>query len=79
MKTVKKILSLLPALILWAMISVLLWGSVFVRITDTDRAHKITLCVDAAVPGETELALLLEEKAEGGWVNDRALFEKHFA
>lgn len=23
--------------------------------------------------------LLLEEKAEGGWANDRALFEKHFA
>ena len=63
MKTVKKILSLIPALVLWLMISLFLWGFVFNQITDTDPAHKITLYVDARVTDETKLAVLLEENA----------------
>lgn len=64
MRTFKKILSLLPLLILWAMLSIFLWGFVFSHITDTDPAHKITLCVDGEVPRATDLAVLMEEKLE---------------
>ena len=65
MRTFKKILSLLPLLILWAMLSIFLWGFVFSHITDTDPAHKITLCVDGEVPRATDLAVLIEERLEG--------------
>lgn len=65
MRTFKKILSLLPLLILWAMLSIFLWGFVFSHITDTDRTHKITLCVDGEAPRATDLAVLMEEQLEG--------------
>ncbi len=65
MRTIKKILSLVPLLILWAMLSIFLWGFVFSHITDTDAAHKITLCVDGEAPRATDLAVLMEEKLEG--------------
>ena len=55
MKLIKRIFRLTPMLITWAMLGVLFWGFVFTRITDTDRAHKIVLCVDAQVPGAAEL------------------------
>ena len=65
MKTFKKILSLLPLLVLWAMMSVFLWGFVFDKLTDTAPEHKITLCVDAEVPRTTDLAVALEEGLNG--------------
>ena len=66
MRNIKRFLSLVPALTLWLMFSVLLWGFVFSRITDTVPQKKLTLCVDAAVPRATELAVELEKtKGEG--------------
>lgn len=66
MKKRNKFWSLLPALLLWAIFSVLLWGSVFVRITDAPRENKITLYADAQVPRDTALSVALEEaRAEG--------------
>ena len=65
MRTCKKLLSLLPALLLWLMLCVFLWGFVFNRLTDTGRAQKLTLCVDTEVPGATELAVWLEEALAG--------------
>lgn len=62
----KKILDLLPLFLLWAMLSVLVWGFVFSRITDTDRAHKLVLCVDVPVPGEREMALEIKNGAGEG-------------
>ena len=61
MKKRRRFFSLLPALVLWMMASVLVWGFVFTRITDTSREKKITLCVDAPVRDETGLAVRLEE------------------
>ncbi len=66
MKKIKRFAALIPALVLWLMFSVLLWGFVFTRITDTSPRCKLTLCVDAQVPGDTELALRLEENAGEG-------------
>ena len=61
MRKLKKILDLLPLFLLWAMLSVLVWGFVFNQITDTDRARKLVLCVDAPVPGESEFALEIKK------------------
>lgn len=66
MKKVKRFLALLPALILWLMFSILLWGFVFTRITDTAAEKKLVLCVDAPVPGATDLAVALEAYADEG-------------
>lgn len=65
MSKMKKLLSLVPALVLWFMLSVLVWGFVFTRVTDTDPAHKITLFVDAEVTDATALAVRLEEHLNG--------------
>lgn len=65
MNKVRRFFSLVPALILWFMLSVLVWGFVFTRITDTDPAHKITLFVDCEVTDATGLAVKLEEKLDG--------------
>ena len=62
MSKIRKTLSLLPFLFLWALMSVLLWSFVFVRLTDTDPAHKVTLFIDARVPDPTELSARLEEE-----------------
>lgn len=64
MKMIKKLLSLLPLMILWLMLSVILWGFVFTRLTDTDARHKIVVCVDAQVSGSTELAVELEKEKD---------------
>ena len=51
----------IPLMILWAMLSALLWSFVFNLITDTDPAHKLTLFIDAETPGAAELAAELEK------------------
>ena len=66
MKTRKKVLGLIPMLIVWAMACVIGWSWVFLFLTDTDAAHKVTLFVDAEVPGETELAAALEKNLPEG-------------
>ena len=65
MRTVRRLWALLPALVLWAFLSVMVWGFVFGRITDTDAAHKVTLYCDAAVPGDRALAVALEKALTG--------------
>ena len=66
MKKRSKFWSLVPALLLWVIFSVLVWGSVFVRITDAPREKKITLYADAQVIDGTALSAALEEaKADG--------------
>ena len=65
MKTVKKILFLVPLLVLWLMFSIFLWGFVFAQITDAPPEQKIVVCVDGETPGGTELAVQLEEKLAG--------------
>ena len=62
MRTVKRIFSLIPLLLLWLMLCVLVWGFVFTRITDTAPENKIVLWVNASVPRATEMAVQLEEK-----------------
>jgi len=65
MKTIRRLLSIVPLLVLWLMLSIFLWGFVFNLITDTGRENKLTLCVNAEAPGATQLAVALEEGLEG--------------
>ena len=65
MKTFRRIVSLVPLLVLWLMFSIILWGFVFNLITDAPPAQKIALYADAETPGATQLAVILEEKLNG--------------
>ncbi len=65
-KTVKRTLALIPAMILWLMFSVLIWGWVFTLLTDTRAEYKVTLYIDAPIPDETALAAALEEALPPG-------------
>ncbi|MBE5793535.1 MAG: hypothetical protein E7323_02505 [Clostridiales bacterium] len=61
MKPMKRLWNLIPAMILWAMVSVFLWGWIFTFLTDTKPENKLTLFIDAAVTDGTGLAVQLEE------------------
>ena len=63
MEKLKRFWNLVPALILWAMLSVFLWGWIFTFLTDTAPENKLTLFVDTAVSDATGLAVRLEENA----------------
>ena len=65
MKTVKRVLSLTPLLLLWLVLCVLVWGFVFTRITDTAPENKIVIWINAPVPRATDLAVKLEEGLSG--------------
>ena len=62
MKAIKRIFSFVPPFALWLMLCVLVWGFVFLRITDAPRENKLVICIDADVPGDTALAVYLEER-----------------
>ena len=57
----RRVVSLFPAFVLWAMIAVVFGGFVFNRITDTDPAYKIVIYADCAVSDGAELAARLED------------------
>lgn len=62
----RRIGTLLMYFLAWLMISLLIVGSVFVRITDTDKAHKLTFCTTAGTENAVLLARELEtEKPDG--------------
>lgn len=66
MKKGKRFFDLLPAMLMWLVLSILVWGFVFARITDAPAAQKITLYVDAPVPRSVEMAAELETAAHEG-------------
>ncbi len=66
MKFIRGFFSRLPAYVLWLMMSVVLWGWVFTRITDAPAERKVTLFIEAPAVSETALAAELElELPEG--------------
>jgi hypothetical protein len=66
MKKRKLLWDLLPAMILWLMLSVFLWGWIFTFLTDAKPENKLTLFADAAVSDGTGLAVQLEETLKSG-------------
>ncbi|MBQ7184015.1 MAG: hypothetical protein IJR97_08515 [Clostridia bacterium] len=65
MRVFKKVLYLVPLLLLWLMLSVMVWGAVFTRITDAPAEEKLTVYIDGPVREGTELAAALEKNALG--------------
>lgn len=63
MKRMKRFFDLVPAMLLWAMLSIFLWSFVFNFLTDADPAEKLVVFIDAPLTEETRLALALEEAA----------------
>ena len=61
MKFLKNILSQLHIYIAWIILSSLLWGWIFMLVTDTSAAKKITIFAEVDNMHETELTLLLEK------------------
>lgn len=61
MKKMKGFFDLTPAMLLWLMLSVFLWGFVFNILTDADPAEKLVIFIDAPLAQEAQLAASLEE------------------
>lgn len=61
MKKFKPFFDLVPAMLMWLMLSIFLWGFVFSALTDIPPAEKVTLFVDASLSGETRLATAMEQ------------------
>lgn len=61
MKKLKPFFDLFPAMLLWLMLSIFLWGFVFSALTDIPAGERISLFVDAPLTEETRLATTLEQ------------------
>lgn len=61
MKKLKPFFDLFPAMLLWLMLSIFLWGFVFSALTDIPAGEKVSLFVDAPLAEETRLATALEQ------------------
>lgn len=66
MKKIKRLMDILPLMLLWLMLSAFLWSKVFMGLTDAPAENKITLFIDARIPQDTALAVEMEKlKREG--------------
>ncbi len=62
MKTFRKVMNLVPLMILWLMMSTFVWGWIFTFLTDAPREEKIVLFIECDVPGDTFIASKLEAR-----------------
>lgn len=60
MKKMKRFFDLMPAMLLWLMLSIFLWGFVFNILTDADPEEKLVVFIDAPLAQEAQLAASLE-------------------
>lgn len=65
MKKRNKLLDLLPLMVMWLVLSVLVWGWIFNLLTDTKPENKLTLFIDAQVENATDLAVAMEGQLTG--------------
>ncbi len=63
MKKMKRFFDIVPAMLLWLMLSIFLWSFVFNLLTDVPAAEKVVVFIDAPLTNETQLAVALEEAA----------------
>lgn len=66
MRVIKNIVSQLHTFVLWALVSVLLWGWIYTFIGDTAPEHKVTVFVEAYALESEALSLRLEEHLPEG-------------
>lgn len=65
MKTFKKIMHLVPLMILWLMMSAFVWSWIFTFLTDAPREEKMVLFIECDVPGNVFIASELEKYPSG--------------
>lgn len=61
MKTFKKVMNLVPMMLLWLMMTAFVWGWIFTFLTDAPREEKMVLFIECDVPGDTVIASKMEE------------------
>lgn len=61
MRKFRRFTDLIPLMLMWLVLSVLVWGFVFNILTDTAPEHKVVLFADTPLTDETRLAVMLEE------------------
>lgn len=61
MKKVKRLMDILPLMLLWAVLCAFFWGKVFMGLTDAAPENKLVVFIDARVPEATALAVELEK------------------
>lgn len=66
MNKMKRFFDLVPALLMWLMLSIFLWGFVFNILTEVPAAEKVVLFIDAPLTEETALAVSLEKTTGEG-------------
>ena len=62
----KLFLSLIPAMLMWLVLSVIGWGFVYARVTTYAPEEKIALYVDGQVPGQKAMGLEMETVQQTG-------------
>lgn len=60
MRRIRQFFDLAPAMLMWLMLSIFLWGFVFNILTDAPAREKLTIFIDAPLTEETALAVKLE-------------------
>ena len=60
MKTFKKVMNLVPLMLLWLMMTAFVWGWIFTFLTDAPREEKMVLFIECDVPGDTFIASKME-------------------
>ena len=61
MGKIKKLASQLPLLVVWALLSVILWGWIFTLVTSPSAQNKLTIAVDGTVRDSTAWAVEMEK------------------
>ncbi len=61
MKTFKKVMNLVPLMLLWLMMTAFVWGWIFTFLTDAPKEEKMVLFIECDVPGDTFIASRMEE------------------
>ena len=62
MKKFRRVMDLVPMMLLWLVLCAFFWGKIFMGLTDTSPENKIVLFIDARVPLATELAVEMEKE-----------------
>jgi len=65
MKKRKGFADLWPMMLMWLLLSAMVWGWIFTFLTDTAPEKKISIFAYAPVPGAKEIALQLEQHMQG--------------
>lgn len=61
----RKISELIPAFVIWLIVSIVFWGWIYTLITDTTAEYKICIAVDSIIADQTAFNAALEKDLRG--------------